>query len=110
MQHAAKEDTHEDGGSDTRELEETEEGSPISERSRKGDMDDAGMRARRDEGYRARLVGDRYAHGPRKNHDLRVHFREESRPYPPTKERGTYNDGSDHSLSSLSSAGEYMLP
>ena len=46
----------------------------------------------------------------RKNHDHRVHFKEKSRPYAPTKERGRYDDGSDHSLSSLSSAREHMLP
>ena len=36
--------------SDTRELEEAEEGSRISERSGKSDLGDAGMETRRDEG------------------------------------------------------------
>ena len=56
------------------------------------------------------FVGDRYAHGSRKNHDRRVHLKQKSCSYPPTKERGRYDDGSDHSLSSLSSAREHMLP
>ena len=40
---------------------------------------------------------------------LRIHLKEKSRPYPPTEERGRYDDERDHSLS-LSSAREYMLP
>ena len=60
------------------------------------------------------FVGDRYAHGSRMNHDNRhdnrVLLMERSCPYPPTKEKGRYDDGSDHSLSSLSSARELMLP
>ena len=46
------------------------------------------------------FVGDRYAHGSRKNHDHRVHLKDKSWPCPPTKERGRYDDGSDYSLSS----------
>ena len=56
------------------------------------------------------FVDDRYAHGSRKSHDRHIFLKEKSRPYSPTKERGRYDDGSDHSLSSLSSAREYMLP
>ena len=60
------------------------------------------------------FVGDRYAHGSRMNHDNRhdnrVLLMERSCPYPRTKEKGRYDDGSDHSLSSLSSARELMLP
>ena len=41
---------HEEGESDTWELEETEEGSPMSEGSRQGNVGDAGMGTRRDEG------------------------------------------------------------
>ena len=41
---------HEDGESDTGELEETEAGSQMSERGRKGDVGDAVVGTRRDEG------------------------------------------------------------
>ena len=61
-------------------------------------------------GYILDLAGDRYDHGSRRNHDHRVHLKERSCPYPATRERGRYDDGSDHSLSSLSSAREHMLP
>ena len=43
-------------------------------------------------------------------HDNRVLLMERSCSYPPTKEKGRYDDGSDHSLSSLSSERELMLP
>ena len=57
------------------------------------------------------FVGDQYAHGSRMNHDnhndYRVLLTERSCPY---QGKGRYDDGSDHSLSSLSSARELMLP
>ena len=60
------------------------------------------------------FVGGRYAHGSRINHDSRhdnrVFLMERSCLHPRTKEKGRYDDGSDHSLSSLSSARELMLP
>ena len=46
----------------------------------------------------------------RGNHDQRVFFKERSCPYPPTKVQGRYDDGSDHSYSSLSSVRELVLP
>ena len=56
------------------------------------------------------LSGDRYAHGSRRNHDRRVLFKDRSGPYPPKKEKGKNDGGSDHSLSSLSSTRDLMLP
>ena len=50
------------------------------------------------------------AHESRGNHEQCVLLKEISCPYPPTNERGRYDDGSDHSISSLSSAREHMLP
>ena len=52
--------------------------------------------------------GSRITTEPRESH--RVHLKERSCPYPPTKEKGRYDDGRDHSLSSLSSARELVLP
>ena len=44
------------------------------------------------------------------NHEQRVLLKERSCPYPPNKEKGRYDDDSDHSLSSLSSVeGEMSL-
>ena len=47
----------EDGESETKELEETEDFSQTSDRCRKGDVGDAGMGTRRDGGGRARGFG-----------------------------------------------------
>ena len=52
------------------------------------------------------LVSNRYAHESRGNHDQRVLLKEWSCLHPPTKEKGRYDDESDHSLSSLSSVRE----
>ena len=56
------------------------------------------------------LVSNRHAHEPRGNHEQRVLLKERSCPYPPNKEKGRYDDESDHSLSSLPSVRELMLP
>ena len=46
---------------------------------------------------RVDLAGDRYAHGSRRNHDHRVHLKERSCPFPPTKEKGMMTEVTTHS-------------
>ena len=56
------------------------------------------------------LVSNCHAHVSRGNHEQPVLLKERSCPYPPAKEKVRYDDESDHSLSSLSSVRELMLP
>ena len=51
----------------------------------------------------------RCAPGVTRKHEQRLLLKGRSTPYPPNKEKGTYDDESDRSLSSLSSVRELML-